>query len=1514
MSGDPKRPQRNTLSFETTDTAEIQALHETKLKSVTLQKIEVIWGKLFGEKTKFANSKLYTSKNIPEAPAGDVFELFKILNEIQQEYNQLHEYLLAIIPNTQGLLDKEELTPFKELKEEGTQFLLRNGIETNPEHTLQQIKLQKEEINERVEKQSNKRLQAGIARKLRELYVSDPLIPQRDTTELRPLLEALIDKRIENSGLHRLNDILRRVSGDFDYHEIGSVEVNPDEFSDDEETTLSTSSKKFFGPILDALHLRREQSGTFPADRQETEPKQQPLSLAVDNNTHIFTLTEQTDAEPKETTISFPPNFHGEITVNDEEVILFTLTHPETNEMYTFTVYVTPIEQKKPGKSGEKEQIWFEEIYTKGKVMSQKTKRYRENTNIPKQLKAYIESLIPVPEASPAVEKAKPEARIQVKNNILSLIDQNDVAIRFAVPNTLEVAVIRQDDNGFILQSKKKRTNITTFFEYAKRDEKYEFMLSRYAGTELVQEVTHEATTNPIQEIRRRLELMFAQTPRPEPLPPVEDEPDEDEPDEEPEMFEPETPETEPREIQRVASLAMDKETLRKDITGQTPFIESEVKNDIEVGGGDVILRDSEQQLYAVFDGVSTVEKSAELAEFCAQWIQENLQSYIPNDLMDTQIIQEQLKFLTVDLLEVIDLKKEFGGSSTATITVVRGDKAYVAYIGDSPVNVYRPHNRLKNRLERLTQDDNPIFFLLQKFPTLCKKIQRDFDNYQGDPNTFSDFRLPLMDTTRLENMYNTANPPHADHQRAVMLEMLDMVNLARNSGQGYFDVESSKKFLGLAFTLNNILGSALGFKNQEFRFATTTLGPDDVLVGSSDGFEGLTTSENIEAIEESNDAQDIATSRFHKVKEILRSGRFRKKFDDLGEFVVQKQTAEESAKLYIDEVILMSAHLQPTQTVHGNTLLAEAQRLYAENRYYEALRYASVALREFSALDGVELPNPETFPPKENADIFITLAPKMNELSPIERAVATQVCQAYTYTSNEIFVRNMPKICDYIPRLTQRFTTFLREAVLAIEADGNGSLISAEQREQIFHEAKSPPQPNVWAEVPTPTKPEPLYTFAPAPVIYETQEPTEPTPRPTPSPTREWSWIRSTTARIGGAVLSAAFAFATPFVPALRKPKEEISGPATILSLKENKENQQIPLHMPAPPAAESSEAKLPRDASVLPDAAPKIPNLPVAAKAPSAPASEALTPRETKSDTLVTQTAPIHHRGTTIGIVVDSILEQNSKLNLDKIKVRREVAQFALKDAAHSQIAEGNTLEFQYSITPQGGVTLSSIHEIKTEANTNPVAEQAPQKPERPVQNQVEQAKSNTIQIASHSYEIGKPLEYIPLASQPGQYTLVGLSEDGKAIILQNATNPKAPQFAVNLKNAESRVLSPDTAKFSIDGLRFEKLFAEAFHIHFTTESGKGVIRALELAILHLEYNDEDTPENRKAANEKANAAVRAAEKDGHIVDTYDVTKEYTEISNIVVPTDSFVVARKNNTWVIESAHFARGKAKEI
>lgn len=284
-----------------------------------------------------------------------------------------------------------------------------------------------------------------------------------------------------------------------------------------------------------------------------------------------------------------------------------------------------------------------------------------------------------------------------------------------------------------------------------------------------------------------------------------------------------------------------------------------------------------------------------------------------------------------------------------------------------------------------------------------------------------------------------------------------------------------------------------------------------------------------------------------------------------------------------------------------------------------------------------------------------------------------------------------------------------------------------------------------------------------------------------------------------------------------------------------------------------------------------------------------------------------------TTIGLVVSTILKKEPQLN--KIDVRRAVAQFALANAAHSSIKEGNSLQFDYSITPEGKLRINSIEQIKTTKEVKAPTQTAETKiaPQNTqVETKVEKSTATDIHIGAHTYKTGDIIEYIPLASQPGNYKIIGLSEDGKAILLKNADKENAPQFAVNLKNAESRVLSPETRKFSIDGLRFEMLPGDAYNVHFTTLSGKGVIEALATLILHTDYTDDST--KLEKARERSSETVRAADKEGHIVDTFDPTIEYIEIPDTVLSTDSFVVAWKNNQWVIESAHFSRGKTKKI
>lgn len=110
-----------------------------------------------------------------------------------------------------------------------------------------------------------------------------------------------------------------------------------------------------------------------------------------------------------------------------------------------------------------------------------------------------------------------------------------------------------------------------------------------------------------------------------------------------------------------------------------------------------------------------------------------------------------------------------------------------------------------------------------------------------------------------------------------------------------------------------------------------------------------------------------------------------------------------------------------------------------------------------------------------------------------------------------------------------------------------------------------------------------------------------------------------------------------------------------------------------------------------------------------------------ETRQES-TTKSIPVKSGDTTIGIMVKAIMEdptiQKEHPGLKRADVRRTIAIFSLKDAAHSSIKAGNLLQFRYSFPKEGPLVIESIKHIKATAVPNeaptpiPVAETTEQK----------------------------------------------------------------------------------------------------------------------------------------------------------------------------------------------------------
>lgn len=279
----------------------------------------------------------------------------------------------------------------------------------------------------------------------------------------------------------------------------------------------------------------------------------------------------------------------------------------------------------------------------------------------------------------------------------------------------------------------------------------------------------------------------------------------------------------------------------------------------------------------------------------------------------------------------------------------------------------------------------------------------------------------------------------------------------------------------------------------------------------------------------------------------------------------------------------------------------------------------------------------------------------------------------------------------------------------------------------------------------------------------------------------------------------------------------------------------------------------------------------------------------------------------------VINDLLEKYKKNNPSateitdyKKKITQIVGNFVIKNNIPWNVFSGDTIQYEYSEKQDGSIIIESIQYHKKGEKIT-AQQKKPELTFAPVQVSAEEKFS----IAGHTFTPGEVIEYLPSNSQPQPYIVVGTSEDAQKLILQSIEKPKSLPIILDKTRIDTRIPEKGNKTFTIDGLWIEELFDNAFNIRFSEASGKGVIKALATLILAIDYNGEKAKWGFALLD--ANKVVAKANTTKHIQDTYDMA-EYSEISNLVRSTDSFVAKKQDGIWKIESAYFSLGKKRKI
>ena len=937
--------------------------------------------------------------------------------------------------------------------------------------------------------------------------------------------------------------------------------------------------------------------------------------------------------------------------------------------------------------------------------------------------------------------------------------------------------------------------------------------------------------------------------------------------------------------------------------------------------------------VYMICDGVSS-QQSEPIVEYTTKVILEKLEAFHIN-LEDPDIIGPALDEVIKDTTkEVYDWARSQGlrGATTLTLCVFRGSRLFTLNIGDSPASIYRPHNPVETRFETLTVDHNITFELYQANQAALDLIHHHFRNASDprDAQYLGDIQIspPLLEVCEHYSQV-LARENVQSKRRLAITELKVIAQQAR--GTALLNAQDSRRVIELLYDLESMIANGIGqVPKTAYSLSVHNFGPDDILCLGSDNLKTLREQEKLTILEHYDPSLQATIELGTSIVENLVQKRPRAGIDDSSIMVVKHRQAATAIAEYIGEARTMLTSINRAEVSSKAEVILSALEENNEGKSpYEICRMAK------QVRDKVE----KIFKTQEESRKKIIEREKQNALERKASALLRKNEEINILCAQLRKLRGL----DQNPSDIQANLDFISK-IIDIHVTTEGT-ISPDLAQNIV--ALLATKLQTMSEETITNFESILDRFLVFLREIIRDEEREQAKIKTLSQVKKPSFWKKPWTYVAAGVLATFIWVANKFLPTESAPDNKNTPEAS------GNSSQQAVRASAGDPIRDAGTSTV--DAEGIQDAASAVPDLPLVAENPLADATfspdwtpqqesiqatlekptqgeptqvesnvstEKVAEEETK---IILHSAPIGHRETTIGIVVDSILEQNPKLNLDKIAVRQTVARFALTDAAHSHIREGNTLQFEYSLNPDKTITIHSITEIEKDTATEAKPEQthelkttaAPQQedtgptqvtaePER------EQSPGKTIQIGSHSYKIGKPIEYIPLAAQPGQYTILGLSKDGKAVLLKNANNPKATQFAVNLKNIESRILSSNTEKFTINGFRFEKLPENTYNIHFTTLSGKGVIDAIATLLLHTDYAD--NPEKLGAAIVRANDAVRTADTIGHIADSYDATIGYSDIPNLVVSTDNVIVSLMDNGKVlIKSSHFARSKTKQ-
>ncbi len=1662
MAHPTDRPPRNTITFGTNDDNELIALRELQVKGRTLQKIEDIWKSLFN--TNFKDSPLYTGKNIPEATTHDVMALLLLVGEINKKFSGLREYTFNIIQNGKTLgFQPEEIDRFKTFYERNTQFLLDHNIEQEPEKTLQALEQAIQELNELSEQKSNQKLKENIAKLLFQLYTNDGFLRQNDIEQMHPLLERLQNATIDNSGLHQLDGLLRKAT---EKTSPPQKPVKPKKSTSSPDSQL-TPAQKIFGPVLATLHqnhrMRNEEITQRPqAIPPETDPDKSDESAEqlawgiqvdfdIDRTTGQFVIIDPMGAEI--TRISGFESCTIQELSNNARLTEIEITNKNAGHTGLIRIHWEGDTTQQDGKAelfidgvlaelndlgvdGFEEALRFYRDYcqsgeTGERAPETETETYspvatvalsRANINAHLAGNKSFESIFTVSrekqsQAGNDVLVSRPDLKLfAVFDGVTTRTGSEQVALKCAeiLPTQIEAAIPLDltDAQEIELRLRKVIEYIQAEIRKIGIDGGSTATVTVIRGDRVYCATIGDSPAylyKPFNDPENRLvrintdqhifESVFREYPRlcrfmqdsfdayngsPKNLPAVD------------------LPLPDTGYLRKVAAIPKLPPGQKVRIEAIIQTIENNQSNGYIPKKEVPILLDNFYKLGSIITGgIGSIDYTITI-------------SSLPYSPSDTLVVdsdgfkgirsseQKEILETAIDLDHIL-LKKAELALQTAE------NKRFGYTIDDAMSNIFRAQSA-EQILNRYIQSYDRLLALPQ-----LKEIAEKSEEYHD-----------------MVLLYHTAHTGQKYYEAARILRIitLSLQEVAAQKALPYERVpeeKTEKEPIPEPFsdTIDQRDMDLLSFEDQNFlrqleyakRWGTPLAAETLILQKFPKGTPVNLNIDNffIELLRAANIIiqspyleqifreyeEKIARKFLGTVQKDLAALRFEDRLflntleeayvnrdnELINTLLEQRFPREQNFEISSIPYTLDENFCTILETInddHKFERIFEVTRLYRmkNTKYEESEKSVSVVPSELTASAVGQLPAYEAL---QNIKHTITTEVKH----------FTKLIQEYRRQQES--KKQSTEIPNEIRKLLDKAKE-LRDKAKTIEDFQEIQKLVTEATQRIQRE-----------------------------ILFETQEPTQPTPPVSPSPTREWSWIRSRMARIGTAILAAAMAIASPFVPALRKPKEEISQPATTHRVEKQKpKDTEPPLRMPAPPSEKpviisigdpirdaSSQKSSPTDAGVdsqkdlgweindasvaeptsnydlgvdaqnqnpenitsdvntqdagtLRDTAAAVPDLPLVEENPladatfspdwepnsaaSAPVSfakgETITPTpvaesaetakivdtetpaaEAKADVsdrpepIIIEKDPRHSQSIS-RVVIEAIKKANTEIA--PITIERAVGKYVIENKLPWTVHEGDAVQHDYSIT-DGKVIINSIEHtkkadrLKSErvGQTTAVPQQDQTIQDKPAQETqpLEQATDQTIQIGSHSYEVGSTLEYIPLGvgAKQGNYTILGLSKDKKSVLLKNADNPKATQFAVNLKNAESRILSPTTEKYTVDGLRIEKLTENKQHIHFSKASGSGVILAIAHYISNKDYKN--NPEKFDLALARANEIVKQAEKNGHIKDIYNPNVEYNDIPNLVIPTDSFILTLGDtDEWEIESAHFARSKQKPV